>query len=452
MCGILGFATSKPSAENVKYLRKILYLSAIRGTDATGIAYVKDSNIIIEKDNIAADEFIKKFLSKHEDELAKANIALGHTRTPTIGTPKDNNNNHPIESDSWVMIHNGSVHSLKKIDGYKYKGEVDSEILLSYIEKYGLKEGLPYVGRTGTAAVAFINRKELDTIYLWRETNPIRLAYDEASETIFFASQDDFLTKSLTNKLMFFSTFQMRELPENLLIKITINPLTITPIDYVKVVTSAATSAFTISGTKYSNNNYANGNSAFTSSVVRTSLGLQLNNITKRWEKVVETKNKSGKVKEDEPHIYKLLIELGYDELQINRMDNGTMSAIIYASIKANSVIILENGSLQYIVATPIISTVIGQLPNKYHIKDQSKDFKGWFKLTSPNRGYISYDGELIKKWDKEKEQHYIMMLKDAIEEKLIDDSALQNDLDDIFGLAIADFEEHNNVPKELMS
>ncbi len=265
MCGILGFATSKPSANNVKYLKKILYLSAIRGTDATGIAYVKDGAITIEKDSIDANEFIKKLLPNHEDELSKVNIALGHTRTPTVGTPKDNNNNHPLESDKWILIHNGSVHSLARLKDYKYKGEVDSEILLSYIQTYGLEQGLPHVGKTGTAAVALINKEEPNAVYLWRETNPIKLAYDEESETLFFASQEDFLTKSLTNKLAFFSTFQFRELPENLLIKVTVNPLAIKTLDYIKVLSSVSKSTSTSNyssgtncGTNY-NNSYACG-------------------------------------------------------------------------------------------------------------------------------------------------------------------------------------------------
>lgn len=233
MCGIFGFVTSNPSKENLEMFTDLCHLSAVRGTDSTGIAIVSKNKLIIDKEPIPSPEFIKKRLPKYEGAIAKSNLVIGHTRKWTQGKPNDNNNNHPVISDNWILVHNGMCSSMDRIKGYPYKGEVDSEILLSYVEKHGIFEGLSYL--QGYAAIASINIKKLDSLFLWRHKEDIYIGYDRNKETLFFCSSEDIAETGLANELLLFSTYQIREVPEDELYQISYNPLSIIDLGEIEI-------------------------------------------------------------------------------------------------------------------------------------------------------------------------------------------------------------------------
>jgi predicted glutamine amidotransferase len=403
LCGILGFITDRASKENIKYFKKILYMSEARGREATGIFYTKDDAYVIEKQPIISSKFIQDIFPVHANNLGRARIALGHTRSPTQGSPKDNSNNHPLESKNWILIHNGGVTLMPRLNDYKYKGEVDSEVLLSYIEKYGLKEGLPYVER-GSAAVALIQKNDLNSVYLWRETNPIILACDTKSNTIFFASQKEFLESGLANRFLFFTSFQLRELPENLLIKITANPFTITPMGYIEVM-------------KYDYTRYV---SPIIEKYKPKSIPLVFNQSNFRWELPSQPLSKPPAIITTDGQKEKCTFLntdgkcfKGYTTpCPENKYDCDYFGADLNTDK-------LHSGEPEHNI-------------NKYYIDGISRDFKNWFKLPKPNKGHISMDGVLFKKWDDVKKKHYIMLVEDAIKEKLIDETLLIEDEDSL--------------------
>lgn len=238
MCGIFGFISDKPSEENVRLFRNLCYLSAMRGTDSTGLAIVVKDKVIIDKAPIPSPKYIKDVFPKYEKAIAKANIVIGHTRKWTMGKPSDNNNNHPISSDNWVMVHNGCCPSMDRIKGYKYRGEVDSEILLSYVEELGIEKGLSHLD--GYAAVALINMKQLDSIYLWRHNETIHLGYDRDSETIFFGSTEDIMENGLSNELLFWSSYNLKKLPEDTLYSISHTPLCVSELADIELIKKPA--------------------------------------------------------------------------------------------------------------------------------------------------------------------------------------------------------------------
>jgi len=236
LCGIFGFITDRPSEENLELFKELCYLSAMRGTDATGVAIVSGEKIIIDKAPIPSPRFIKERLPVLEKGIAKANIVIGHTRKWTQGKPSDNENNHPIHSPNWVMVHNGICSSMDRIKGYKYRGEVDSEILLSYVEKEGIEKGLPNL--VGYAAVALIDKKKPNGLYLWRHNEGVLLGFDRDSETIFFGSTEEIMENGLANELLFFSSFQIKKLPEDNLYKFTHEPLCVEDLGELKIKSS----------------------------------------------------------------------------------------------------------------------------------------------------------------------------------------------------------------------
>lgn len=423
-------------------------LSETRGAEATGIFYTKDDTYSIEKQPVAASTFITEILPKHIDNIKKANIAFGHTRFPTQGSPTDNNNNHPVDSENWILIHNGSVTKMPRLSNFNYKGEVDSEILISYIEKYGLKEGLPYVER-GSAAVALINKHDLNSIYLWREANPLVVACDSQSNTLFFASQKEFLEKGLANRFLLFTSFQIREVPSNLLIKITIDPFAVVSMGYVEVMKH--------NPIRYTHTPLENGlvlckDMIFNPSTNRWELSTVNPTITtadpcsfltsdKKCSKGYTTPCPTDKYTCDyfthesdiniipsNPLSKKYLKDHGFTDDEIGRMTKATIATIVYCGYNGAKISITKGGDIvlreSYIEDKPL------EVSNRYYIDAMSKDFKNWSKLTKPNKGHLSMDGILIKKWDNIRKSHYIMLVGDAIKEKLINEVILQEDLD----------------------
>ena len=89
MCGLFGFISCDGFMKNASSLTNALAEhSAVRGTDATGIAYVKNG-ICINKEGKSA--YSINF--KHPDSVTSL---IGHTRHATQGDAKKNFNNHPF--------------------------------------------------------------------------------------------------------------------------------------------------------------------------------------------------------------------------------------------------------------------------------------------------------------------------------------------------------------------
>jgi len=136
MCGIGAFQLREGDGDPRLLAQSLLRELVIRGRDASGVAWHAD-----DKD----ESFIQKFncdgveLAKYLDEHI-GRTAIVHTRYATQGSPKDNDNNHPIDVNGVLGVHNGHINNddelFKKVTGYKRKGTVDSEAAFAYL-RYG---------------------------------------------------------------------------------------------------------------------------------------------------------------------------------------------------------------------------------------------------------------------------------------------------------------------------
>lgn len=93
MCAVFGLLDYKGKVSNAILKKLIHYLSIaaeVRGTDATGIAYVRDGSIITYKKPKPAHK-VKLFFPRD------TRAVIGHTRFTTQGSEKRNCNNHPFE-------------------------------------------------------------------------------------------------------------------------------------------------------------------------------------------------------------------------------------------------------------------------------------------------------------------------------------------------------------------
>lgn len=123
-----------------------------------------------------------------------------HTRAATKGTPKDNNNNHPMFAGLSAIIHNGVLHNddfLFNREGIERKAETDSDIIRGYVDKYGITEKCIKEMNSfgGSAAGAAFHPHYPRKILLFRSGNPMVLASTE--EFLLFASEKKTLYRAL---------------------------------------------------------------------------------------------------------------------------------------------------------------------------------------------------------------------------------------------------------------
>jgi glucosamine 6-phosphate synthetase-like amidotransferase/phosphosugar isomerase protein len=188
MCGILGYIACGKARPSVEEFKKALEGCQKRGRDATGI-YSEEVGII--KKDIPAEKFIKEFSEKIKTAV-RSQIVLAHCRLATHGDEKVNVNNHPHESENFILIHNGGITKTTKISGYQYKSECDSEIILSYVEQHGVAAGLSQMYSTDSMAIVLLDKRNKN-IYLFRNNNPTCMLIDKRRQIIYFGSEFEYL-------------------------------------------------------------------------------------------------------------------------------------------------------------------------------------------------------------------------------------------------------------------
>jgi glutamine phosphoribosylpyrophosphate amidotransferase len=129
MCGVIGAIIKKPHAEDFLMLHRVFLESKIRGLHATGIAYIKNNEIVIDKRPVPADEFPFNFPSYVNED---GNLYLiGHCRYST----SDLEFNQPIGNQDQAVVHNGVItqelpENWKELYGYTCTTKNDSELVL----------------------------------------------------------------------------------------------------------------------------------------------------------------------------------------------------------------------------------------------------------------------------------------------------------------------------------
>jgi len=174
MCGIFGASFAPGSRVSRRRLMKALFEeSEVRGTDAAGFAFFgADGSDGLFKKDVRGGQLSVSTLPHNAASF------IGHTRNSTHGDPKDNDNNHPIESPSGDirLVHNGVITNHREVrqalgkDGKKLP-DVDSSVIPAVIEVFGLEHTDML---RGYAACAWYDRETGGTIHVARfESSPV---------------------------------------------------------------------------------------------------------------------------------------------------------------------------------------------------------------------------------------------------------------------------------------
>jgi len=198
MCGLFGWikpgATTQTDLDLADLFREGMVQSQIRGEDATGF-YTPSTGVI--KMAVSPDEFVDENVP---DSVVNERFILGHCRkasskyrnTSNVDNPK---NAQPFESKDWVLIHNGEIDT-PKIKGFNYTSQTDSEIIIAYTQKMGVKSALSSID--GSASVVFYDKVNNKITFWTNGQRPLAIAYYH--NIIFYASTKAILRNTLKPK------------------------------------------------------------------------------------------------------------------------------------------------------------------------------------------------------------------------------------------------------------
>ena len=202
MCGLFGFLCyGKKQIKGLKELTDSLAIqSAVRGTDATGIAFNGKGGMCILKDSKSAYQIS----FKHADNVR---ALIGHTRHSTQGSEKKNYNNHPFSgkcrNSKFALAHNGVLYNdvelKKELILPETQIETDSYIAVQLLErkKHLNFDGIRYMAETVKGSFSFSILDEQNNIYLIKGDSPISIIRFIDLKLIVFASTDKILYKAI---------------------------------------------------------------------------------------------------------------------------------------------------------------------------------------------------------------------------------------------------------------
>ncbi len=183
MCGIIGYVGEKRCSIDVIIdgLKHLEY----RGYDSAGIAYVKDNNVVIERE-VGRISNLENVLKKDT-----SHIGIGHTRWATHGKPTKENA-HPHKVGNITLVHNGIIDNFMELkstlmsEGYNFKSDTDTEVAAAYIDSL-YKENNDMIKSLsicvnkflGSYAFGIINELETDVLYALRKDSPLIIGVGE---------------------------------------------------------------------------------------------------------------------------------------------------------------------------------------------------------------------------------------------------------------------------------
>ena len=179
MCGIVGYIGKKNCLPIlIKGLKKLEY----RGYDSAGIAYIKNNKIKVTKTTGRIINLENKIIKNDQ-----STIGIGHTRWATHGEV-NTKNSHPHQVGNITIVHNGILENYQELKnilikkGYKFKSEIDTEVLCAYIDyeyqKSDSKDMLIILNDCmkifkGSYAVAIIVNNIKDKLFVIKKDSPL---------------------------------------------------------------------------------------------------------------------------------------------------------------------------------------------------------------------------------------------------------------------------------------
>ena len=219
LAGLQGYVSDKL----LKKLTQALANAAEeRGTDASGIAYVKSGKVTIYKRPKPAHKI--RFNAPNGTRAV-----MGHTRMTTQGNEKFNYNNHPFYGHAdvnFVFAHNGVLYNDKNLRVEKHlpqtQIETDSYVAVQLLEQQGKLDfdSLKNMAELVQGSFCFTALDENNTLYLVKGSNPMCLLHFAQLGLYVYASTESILKKALQKAGFHKYPFEVLHMKEGTILKI----------------------------------------------------------------------------------------------------------------------------------------------------------------------------------------------------------------------------------------
>lgn len=202
MCALFGWLDYKgiiPYKTLKKLTQALANAAEERGTDASGISYVKDGNVTIFKRPKPAHRI-------HFNAPDSTKAIMGHTRMTTQGNEKHNFNNHPFPGHAdrdFAFAHNGVLYNDVTLRKEKKLPEThietDSYVAVQLIEQQGRLDfgSLKSMAETVSGNFTFTALDEYNSLYIIKGNNPMCLLHFADLGLYVYASTESIMTKAL---------------------------------------------------------------------------------------------------------------------------------------------------------------------------------------------------------------------------------------------------------------
>lgn len=198
--GLLDFKGSLPPAKRLHIIKELGKAAEIRGTDASGIAYVQNGRIQIQKAPRPAHKMRWRI-------DPKAQYIMGHTRMTTQGSANLNYNNHPFAGKAgrlpFALAHNGVLYNdgtlREQFQLPESKIETDSYVAVQLLEREG-NLSAQSIKRTAEALKGSFTITLLDvneSLYFIKGNNPLTILLFPDPGCYLYASTAEILYNAL---------------------------------------------------------------------------------------------------------------------------------------------------------------------------------------------------------------------------------------------------------------
>ncbi|SFX01224.1 class II glutamine amidotransferase [Ruminococcus sp. XPD3002] len=235
--GLLNYGKKIPHKLLTRILREISVNAECRGTDATGISYVRNGRIVT----------FKKAKPAHKMKLVfptDTTALIGHNRMTTQGDAKRNYNNHPFEgrttSHSFSLAHNGVLYNDGEIQKSNHlpatRIETDTYVAVQLLEKMDAVDStaLKSVAETVLGSFVFTVLRDDNTLFLLKGDNPLTLMHFPEYGLYLYASTTEILFNAF-KKLRFNSVCENTKVESGNIVRIDSGgKLSISSFDYTE--------------------------------------------------------------------------------------------------------------------------------------------------------------------------------------------------------------------------
>lgn len=213
MCGIVGYLGGRAAYPVViDGLKRLEY----RGYDSAGFVLNSDNFLSVKTKGKVSD--LEK---KAGEDIPTFGCGMGHTRWATHGVPNDvNSHPHLSNSGKIAIVHNGIIENYDSIkqqlikEGFTFKSDTDTEVLVNFIEYFKEKENVSLVKAVqhalnevvGAYAIAVMEQGNPEEIVVARLGSPLVVGIGENE---FFIASDASPFIEFTNNALYLEDGEM---------------------------------------------------------------------------------------------------------------------------------------------------------------------------------------------------------------------------------------------------